>query len=422
MKFYRNHRKLAVSGLALTVALLGGGIAYAYFGGGGTGTGNAPIGTASSVNITQDPSGTPAYDSMTSPTPPDTWSQSYGGTGITQFGNAITLAATSAHLNNVVVPLDSQACETGSGATCTTTPGATFPLAITLNIYAAGSPAGTAIATDTQTFNIPYRPSAAHVANPTECQSGNNWSGYPNDGTQWYNAADGKCYYGINYTATFDFQPQNITLPSSIVYGIAYNALSGPGSSLNVMLSKASNITAGSDTNPDNVFVSGVQGDIGPGEVTCAALGSGFASYSTMTGSNCGLDTLNQDGTLTNIPQIEFNVGNTVDLYPGGPNQPINFTISNPGSSSTYVTSVTIAIAQDGGGNIETTAGVPSSAVVGCLASWFTINGSPDAVGQSIGAGSSIDWVGTASISMPANATNQNVCEGKSVGLTFTAS
>ena len=51
------------------------------------------------------------------------------------------------------------------------------------------------------------------------------------------------------------------------------------------------------------------------------------------------------------------------------------------------------------------------------------INGTePDPIGQNIGAGSSIDWAGTASISMPTdNTDNQNVCEGKSVGLTFTA-
>jgi len=44
-----------------------------------------------------------------------------------------------------------------------TTPGATFSQAITLNLYNVGSggSVGSQIATKTQTFNIPYRPSTS---------------------------------------------------------------------------------------------------------------------------------------------------------------------------------------------------------------------------------------------------------------------
>ena len=92
---------------------------------------------------------------------------------------------------------------------------------------------------------------------------------------------------------------------------------------MNVDLTNASHITVGGETNPDNLFVAGTQGEIGPGEVTCQTLGSGFASYSTATGPDasanppfCGLDTLNQDGSLTNIPQVEFTTGSANDLLP----------------------------------------------------------------------------------------------------------
>ena len=107
-------------------------------------------------------------------------------------------------------------------------------------------------------------------ASPSQCAAGTyNWSGYQNDGSQWYDSNDGKCYYGTSYDAVFNFASQNVTLPSSIVYGIAFDASSGPGSSLNVKHENASHITVGGETNPDNLFVAGTQGEIGPGEVTC---------------------------------------------------------------------------------------------------------------------------------------------------------
>ncbi len=426
MRFFKSRKRVIVASLAATVALLGGGAAFAFFSSSGTGTGSASVGSASAVSITQDAVGTPVYDSIVAPTPPDTWGQSYGGTNLTQLGNAISLGSNPVALNNVVVALDSQACETGSGVSCSTTPGATFPLPVTLNIYAApavpGGAVGTPLASDTQTFNIPYRPSAS----PAQCAAGTyNWSGYPNDGSQWYNAADGKCNYGTSYMAVFNFQPQHVTIPGSIVYGIAFDATSGPGSSLNVMLSNETTaISVGSDTNAGNLYaaVGSSWNDVGPGEITCQTVTSGFNSYSTAPGVNCGLQTPNQDGTTTDIPQVEFNAGSSVSLYPGGPAQPINFTITNPGSTSTYVHTVTIAIAQDGSGNVESTPGVSGSAVSGCLASWFTVNGATDTVNRTIAAGQSLDWVGTASISMPAdNVDNQNACEGATIGLTFTA-
>jgi hypothetical protein len=122
---------------------------------------------------------------------------------------------------------------------------------------------------------------------------------------------------------------------------------------------------------------------------------------------------------VTDIPQVEFNVGTGSDLYPGGPSQPINFTISNPGTSSAYVNQVTITIPTETNGDAETQGG---SDIPGCLASWFTISGSPSTVHQNILPGASLNWSGTASISMPADSIdNQDACEGASIGLTFTS-
>ena len=68
----------------------------------------------------------------------------------------------------VIVDMESYGCQSGSGAACTTTPGATFPVPITLNIYQVGS-YGTPLATMTKTFKIPYRPSAKRQLPARSC-------------------------------------------------------------------------------------------------------------------------------------------------------------------------------------------------------------------------------------------------------------
>ena len=253
------------------------------------------------------------YSSLDKTMPPDWWGLSFGGTGATEFGNKINLSS-SAPLDNVVVDLDSQACETGSGATCVTTPGATFNQPITFTIYSQGTTAGSVgsvIATKTQTFAIPYRPSAS----PTACDaaSASIFAGYSNDGTQWFDSATGSCYYGITYAATFNFG--DISLGStSVVYGISYDATTpGPAQSLNVLESSESpsgSVTHGSDTDPGNLFVSASAGNavggVG-GEVTCSTVGTTFAEYSTSYNSanSCG----ESIGTTAVglVPAVEFN-------------------------------------------------------------------------------------------------------------------
>jgi hypothetical protein len=410
-------KKLLVVGVAVAVFLGVGGAAFAFFTSSGTGSGNAYTGTGANLTITQLNSNSQVvYDSLNSPLPPDTWSQAYYATGITEFGNEITPASTSSQLSNVVVALDSQACESGTGATCTTTPGATFPLSITMYLYNAGSPVNSPIATDTQTFNIPFRPSAAAVATPTLCATGNNWSGFPNDGTQWYDAATSNCYYGITYAAVFNTWT-GVTLPSNVTYGIYFDASSGPAQSLNVELSnEPNNVTVGSDTDPGNVFVAGTQGDIGPGEITCSTLGAGFAQYSTAAGSGCGLSSPNQDTTVTNIPAVEFNTfsptSGYIYLQPGGPGQSIDFTVKNNSSSPAYVQAVTVAI----------NTSLLATNYPGCASSWFTIVQPTTPFDVTI-PGSTTDTYQPSggSISMINEPYSQNACENASIPLTFTS-
>lgn len=179
------------------------------------GIGTSPAALAKSHKVT-DPT---IYDSTVSPSPGNLPSLGYEATQTVEFGNQITFGGTARVLDNVVVQMSSWGCQTGSGATCSTSPGATFSEPITLNIYAVGPPSadgpstvtGSPIATETKTFAIPYRPSA----DPTDCSTA------PDDGTQWYDAALATCFNGYLTDITFDFG--HVTLPDSVIYGIAYN-------------------------------------------------------------------------------------------------------------------------------------------------------------------------------------------------------
>jgi hypothetical protein len=412
VKRFKNKKMLTI-GLVTALVLGLGGAAFAYFTTSGGGTGSATVATPSNLSIHQ--LGATVYDSTIAPLPGNTYSFGYEATGTYEFGNEITPVASTSPLDTVVVDMSSWACQSGSGATCSTTPGATFSVPITFDIFNPASPTAAAIATDTQTFNIPYRPSSGTC---------------PSDTTAWLDATTNTCNHGLLTPITFNFSSQDFVLPSTLVYGIEFNTtdygtpktnVPGPYDSLNVGLStEPTNVTVGQDTAPGNVFVAGTQGDIGPGEVTCSTLGGGFAQYPTASCSPT-----EGFGTTWNIPAVQFNVSGTglSDLYPGGPAQPINFSVYNPGSIPDALTAVTIAVAADPVSNlVESTPGETDTDVAGCYANWFTINQAPP-INGSVAAGATwYDNPSGASIVMPTSASNQDACEGASIGLVFTAS
>jgi hypothetical protein len=166
-----------------------------------------------------------------------------------EFGNSINLAGTARHLNSVTVTLSSWACVTGAWNTndCSTPSGATFSQPITLNIYNpstdGGLTAGSLITSATQTFSVPYRPSAS-----AKCTT----LGFPG---KWYSSGTKTCFNGLANNVTFSFS--GVTLPSSVVYGIVYNTrdfgpnptnVAGPADSLNIALSTDGDVSAGSST------------------------------------------------------------------------------------------------------------------------------------------------------------------------------
>ena len=178
--------------------------------------GTAPAGASGNTVI---------YDSTVTPLPGNLPSVGFEATQAAEVGNQVTLSGAANDLNNVVVTMSSWACQNGAWGNgygtanaCVTTPGATFNEPITLNIYSAGAnnAVGGLLATDTQTFAIPYRPSSSDpsVYSAEGCTAGNG---------KWYNASDNTCDNGLATNITFDLSAQNVVLPSRVIYGIAYN-------------------------------------------------------------------------------------------------------------------------------------------------------------------------------------------------------
>ena len=101
----------------------------------------------------------------------------------------------------------------------------------------------------TQTFSVPYRPSAS-----PKCIG--------DDAGKWYAPSSKTCFNGLYNEVTFNFS--GLTLPSQVVYGIEYNTrdygpaptgLSGPSDSLNVALvTESGDVTSGSDTRPGSLW------------------------------------------------------------------------------------------------------------------------------------------------------------------------
>jgi hypothetical protein len=154
------------------------------------------------------------YDSTVTPLPGNLPSEGAEAFAFNEFGDGITFAGIARGLTSVTVTLSSFACQSGNwfSGNCVTTPGATFTHPITLNIYNAGNPLpGSQIASRTQTFTVPYRPSADNV-NCTGADAG-----------KWFEAASGQCFNGLAVNVTFDFSSLNVLLPDSVVYGLVYN-------------------------------------------------------------------------------------------------------------------------------------------------------------------------------------------------------
>jgi len=118
-------------------------------------------------------------------------------------------------LQRVRYVLSSWGCQTGNwhSNNCVTTPGATFPVPFTINVYAVSnsntSRVGALLKTQTRTFNIPYRPSY----DSARCA-----------GTgKFYSAVDARCVNGLANVIVFDFSAPRASLPGQSIFSLVYN-------------------------------------------------------------------------------------------------------------------------------------------------------------------------------------------------------
>ncbi len=155
---------------------------------------------------------TTIYNNIPNPMPGNLFSVGYEANSASEFGDRVQFSlGTGRSLATVVQTMSSWGCQAGhwNTANCVTTPGATFSHPITLNIYnvGVGNAVGSLIGSVTQTFAIPYRPSADNT----------NCTGL--DAGKWFNGTS--CFNGLATTITFNLG--GMVVPNQVIYGIAFN-------------------------------------------------------------------------------------------------------------------------------------------------------------------------------------------------------
>lgn len=212
---------------------------------------------------------TPIYNSVPAPLAPNYPSLGFQATGTAELGDLIQFAGTTRTLSSVTILLSDWAIASDYGSSSPT-----WSHPITLNLYNVDNSGptpepGTLIATNTQTFAIPWRPAADPTcANPT-----------------FWRASDGNCYGGLTFAITFDMS--GVVVPNQIIYGVAFNTQTygaapigsaGPYNSLNVALpNNPPNPTVGTNPLPDTKYWNTVAANYTDG----GAAGSGIFRQDT---------------------------------------------------------------------------------------------------------------------------------------------
>jgi len=218
--------------------------------------------------------------------------------------------------------------------------------------------------------------------------------------------------------------PFNTYVSREFVYKISFNA-SGDASGLNVALSSSrNNLSVGTDTSPGTIYMNIGTSPASTGDFPSCTSGGSTNSFTQWT-TNCGPDAPGNPGAYgtnaqvaagnADIPAVEFNVvgGVVPSLYPGGPAEPVDFAITNPGNASVYVHNVSItATGLTGTGSNNT--------IETCTTAMYPIT-QPSAINANIPTGTTFYSPSGASISMTDDGNIQDNCKGATVDLGFTA-
>ncbi len=227
------------------------------------------------------------YDNVPKALPGNFASIGFAATSTSEYGGEVEVTKTSAKKAlplTVTAVMSSWTCQTGGWSTddCATTPGATYNWPITLKLYsvAVGGEAGALIAEETQTFAIPYRPSASPLC---KGELAGTWLSTHGSGKK----ATHSCYNGLAAPITFAPLTVGAPTPKKLIVSLAYNTQSygahptgeeGPENSLNVAVSESWEGTLSKGADPvEGPFVN--------------------SNYSAMYCGGPGLDTLAFGGT-----------------------------------------------------------------------------------------------------------------------------
>lgn len=244
---------------------------------------------------------TTIYDNIPNPLPGNLPSVAFAANQAEQFGDRVQFAGTSRTLTTVVQGMSSWGCESGNWnlGDCFTTPGATFSHPITLNIYDVGVDyeVGTLIGSVTQTFAIPYRPSADN----TNCTGA--------DAGKWYHAASATCFNGLATTITFNLSGLNV--PNEVIYGIEYNTTAYGDSPVGVSASCYTS-SGGCGYDALNVLTTAVAPIVGVNPAPDDAYFSTLTAANYCDGGAGGVDVFRLDaGCWTGFkPTVTFNAAN----------------------------------------------------------------------------------------------------------------
>jgi hypothetical protein len=130
-----------------------------------------------------------------------------------EIGGLVQFAGTDRDSATVVIGMSSWACQEGGAFTdnCKTTPTTKYAMPMQLNVYKVGpgGAVGELLTTVSQTFEMPYRPSASK-----QCTGG--------EAGDWYSHRSASCFHGKAFKIKFAL-PAGVVLPSQAIISVVYN-------------------------------------------------------------------------------------------------------------------------------------------------------------------------------------------------------
>ncbi len=168
----------------------------------------AALAVAAYASAAAGAAGTVIYSNLPATKPGNVVSEAFEATQTGQFGGQVEFAKAAGAKPQITIGMSSWGCQEGGGTTCVTARGAKFEVPITLHVYNVGTAnaVGSEIASITETFKIPYRPSASPKC--TGEKAG-----------KWF--YKGTCFSG-KY-ATIKFKLKGVSLPSKAIISISFN-------------------------------------------------------------------------------------------------------------------------------------------------------------------------------------------------------